>query len=262
MTAEIVLYDYVLAYFPARVRLTLNELGIHYKHVHVDIFGGKNLTIDFAKINPSMTLPVLVEGDKILNQSAEICEYLISKNDSPINREWFDLLKDWDGNAFSAMNSPETVVKIMAQWRDFKLKTLEKRKEEIKGDFRLSEAFDAKIKIVQRGFDRKEFAKCREQLDLILTKAEADLEQNEFLGGSDYSLSDILLTSLLVRICDAGQFQVEMERKPHIKEYFQRVQERDSFKKTFKDFVIQKHKVLAVLPNLLKWQFSSLTGRY
>lgn len=63
---ELILYDHLVAYFPARARLMMLEKGYKFKHVLVDIFNGESLKPEFLKLNPKATLPVLVHGDKVI----------------------------------------------------------------------------------------------------------------------------------------------------------------------------------------------------
>jgi len=56
----LVFYDFVLAYFPARVRLLLSEKGLPYQHNHLNVLKCDNLKIEFAKINPKMTVILVV----------------------------------------------------------------------------------------------------------------------------------------------------------------------------------------------------------
>jgi glutathione S-transferase len=74
MISKIIFYDYVLAYFPARVRFLLYEKEIPFDHCNVDIFNAENLTLEFAKLNPAMTLPVMNLDGRIITQSMDICQ--------------------------------------------------------------------------------------------------------------------------------------------------------------------------------------------
>lgn len=100
---KIIFYDYAVAYFPARVRLLLNEKELPYQHVNIDIFYGQNLSLEFAKINKNMTLPVMNVDGKILTESMEICEFLETLKpfgkdcDAAVVKKFVNLIKDWDG---------------------------------------------------------------------------------------------------------------------------------------------------------------------
>lgn len=62
-----------------RARWTLQELGVAFEAVSVNMLAGENLRPEFLKLNPAGKLPVLVDGDQVLTESAAIVLYLAEK---------------------------------------------------------------------------------------------------------------------------------------------------------------------------------------
>jgi len=62
-----------------RVRWTLQELGLMFEPVTVNLMTGENRTPEFLKLNPAGKLPVLVDGDTVLTESIAIVLYLGEK---------------------------------------------------------------------------------------------------------------------------------------------------------------------------------------
>ncbi|HMJ11108.1 MAG TPA: glutathione S-transferase family protein [Polyangiaceae bacterium] len=62
-----------------RVVWMLQELGVEYEFVNVDMTKGEHKTAEFLKINPAGKLPVLVDGDLLLTESVAINLYLAEK---------------------------------------------------------------------------------------------------------------------------------------------------------------------------------------
>jgi glutathione S-transferase len=62
-----------------RPRWTLQELGVPFESVEVNLVKGENRKPEFLKINPAGKLPVLVDGDLVLTESAAIVWYLAEK---------------------------------------------------------------------------------------------------------------------------------------------------------------------------------------
>ena len=62
-----------------RVRWTLQELGVAFDAVTVDLRAGEHRKPEFLKINPAGRLPVLIDGDKVLTESVAIVLYLAEK---------------------------------------------------------------------------------------------------------------------------------------------------------------------------------------
>jgi glutathione S-transferase len=62
-----------------RVRWTLQELGLEFESVNVDLRTGAHHEPDFLEINPAGKLPVLIDGDLVLTESVAIVLYLAEK---------------------------------------------------------------------------------------------------------------------------------------------------------------------------------------
>jgi glutathione S-transferase len=62
-----------------RVRWTLQELGVEFEAVTVNMLAGEHRSPAFLKINPAGKLPVLVDGDLVLTESVAIVLYLAEK---------------------------------------------------------------------------------------------------------------------------------------------------------------------------------------
>jgi glutathione S-transferase len=62
-----------------RVRWTLQELGVGYESIPVNLVAGEHRRPEFLRINPAGKLPVLVDGDLVLTESVAIVLYLADK---------------------------------------------------------------------------------------------------------------------------------------------------------------------------------------
>ncbi|NZA27154.1 glutathione S-transferase family protein [Luteimonas sp. SJ-92] len=63
-----------------RAMWALRELGIDFEFVSVDLLAGEAETPEFLRLNPAGKLPVLVDGDLVLTESAAIVLYLAEKH--------------------------------------------------------------------------------------------------------------------------------------------------------------------------------------
>jgi glutathione S-transferase len=70
------LYDYAASCNCYKVRLLLAQLRLPFERVDVDIFAGETLTDEYARINPTRTVPVLETGHRYLPESNAILVYL------------------------------------------------------------------------------------------------------------------------------------------------------------------------------------------
>jgi glutathione S-transferase len=62
-----------------RVRWTLQELGVDFEPIRVNLAAGENRHPEFLKLNPAGKIPVLVDGDMVLTESVAIVLYLAEK---------------------------------------------------------------------------------------------------------------------------------------------------------------------------------------
>ena len=62
-----------------RVRWTLQELGVPFEAVTIDMMAGEQRSAEFLEINPAGKLPALVDGDFVLTESIAIVLYLAEK---------------------------------------------------------------------------------------------------------------------------------------------------------------------------------------
>lgn len=62
-----------------RVVWALEEIGVAYDYVKVDLFKGEGRSPDYLAINPAGKVPVLVDGDFTLTESVAILNYLGEK---------------------------------------------------------------------------------------------------------------------------------------------------------------------------------------
>ena len=62
-----------------RVRWTLQELGVDFESIRVNLLAGDHHHPEFLKINPAGKIPVLVDGDLVLTESVAIVLYLAEK---------------------------------------------------------------------------------------------------------------------------------------------------------------------------------------
>lgn len=63
-----------------RVTWALEEIGAEYHYHLVDLMKGEGQSPEFLRLNPFGKVPVLVDGDLVLSESAAICTYLGDKH--------------------------------------------------------------------------------------------------------------------------------------------------------------------------------------
>lgn len=62
-----------------RVIWALNELDVDFEFISINLMQGEHLTPEFLHLNPAARVPVLVDGDTVVTESAAIVLYLAEK---------------------------------------------------------------------------------------------------------------------------------------------------------------------------------------
>ncbi|KAJ3086192.1 Ganglioside induced differentiation associated protein, partial [Quaeritorhiza haematococci] len=236
------LYDYPLAYNPMKARLALVEKGLKYETVNVNLFTGQSLQPWFMKINPRATVPVLVDGDKVLCESKDIVEYIDSLGDGPLggaNRDaalfghWFPRLCAWDGNLFflGENNKDASKKNLFKELVDFKIKFCEARMKENPD---LADAYRAKIESanaeLNEGDEPAKVEANAKELTGIFDDAEKQLGVTTWIAGNEYTLADVMMTCVLSRVHNAGKTKEMLQPRPKLSAYFDTVKGRPSWR--------------------------------
>ncbi|AMO95285.1 glutathione S-transferase, C-terminal domain protein [Collimonas fungivorans] len=93
-----------------RVLWALNELGAEFEFVPVNILAGEHRHPEFLSINPAGKVPVLVDGDMVLTESAAIVVYLAEKYPDkrllPVDRKQLAQAYRWVMFAMTELEQP------------------------------------------------------------------------------------------------------------------------------------------------------------
>jgi maleylpyruvate isomerase len=79
------LYNYYRSSASFRVRIALNLKKLPYEFIPIHLLnsGGEQFSIDYLTVNPQGLVPTLEDGDKNINQSLAIIEYLDETHPNP-----------------------------------------------------------------------------------------------------------------------------------------------------------------------------------
>jgi glutathione S-transferase len=95
----------------------LEEAGAEYGYTAVDLTRGEHRKPEFLKVNPGGKVPVLIDGDLVLTESAAICTYIGEKFPSsnlvPVRADDRAYYFQW---CFFAMSELETPLWTMAKY--------------------------------------------------------------------------------------------------------------------------------------------------
>lgn len=275
--AQPVLHDFILAYYPARARLMLVEKAVPYTTRPLNLLNGDSLRPAFLRVNPAGTLPVLTHGDKTLTQSLDIVRYVDESlgsggplggdgTDPALVAQWRSQIDGFDGNLFMSAHMEGGAKALMAKLGTFREKFARARQAENPD---MADVYERKLAAMaadaERNRDSTALDENERRLTGLLDAAETRLAAagpQGWLAGTAYSQADVLFSVVLWRIAMAKQQSRYIAPRPAVGNYFQRIQQRPSWRQVFAPSLSGVTAARLVLPALVKAWWAGLTGRY
>jgi glutathione S-transferase len=176
-----------------KIRLLLNQLGILYEKVEIDILRRESRTPEFLRINPNGRIPVLEVNGRYLPESNAALYYLAQGTRFfPQDRFAQAQVLQW---MFFEQYSHEPYIATIRFWVAFQ-RSAQKNADEIRRRMPLGYA----------------------ALDVM----ERHLSQNLYFVDNRYSIADITLFAY-THVAEEGGFQ--LSRYPHLQAWIRRVQQ-------------------------------------
>ncbi|CAJ2667676.1 glutathione S-transferase tchqd-like protein [Trifolium pratense] len=228
-----------------KVRLALEEKGIDYTSFHVNPITGKNFDSTFFQMNPSGSLPVFQNGSHIIYKTIDIIQYIeriavvsagyedISSSRSEV-MEWMKKIQEWDPKYFSLSHIPDKYRVYVSKFIRRVVIARMSDAPELAGAYhrKLREAYQTEEKLK----DPDVLRRSREHLGTLLDEVERQLSETPYLAGEEFTMADVMLIPVLVRLKLLDLENEYITVRPNIAEYWILVQQRPSYRK-----VIGKH---------------------
>jgi GSH-dependent disulfide-bond oxidoreductase len=187
-----------------KIFIMLEETGLPYKEIHVDVWKGDQFTPEFGKINPNRKVPAIVDHDGpggkpyTVFESGAILMYLAEKSGRLMPT---DTVKKYDVLQW-LMIQLTGVGPMFGQLTHFKL-------------------------FAPKGHDYS-LSRYQTEVRRLYDLLEERLSKNAYLGGAEYTIADIA-TWPWTRNHDAQG--VSFDDKPNLKRWFNSIAERPAVKK-------------------------------
>ena len=195
------LYLHPYSQHSRRVVSLLEEAGLEYEPLQVDLLNGEHMSAQYLAINPNHQVPALIDGQTRLYESNAILRYLCVKNG----------LTDWYPDDLPARAAVE-------QWLDWTQCRL--------GPAVVSIVFN-RVFLGDKG-DLEAIARGLEQMIELSAILEQELEGKVFLAGDRPSIADLALASNIFQLGLAG----EIPDTENIQNWYARVCEIEGFQKS------------------------------
>jgi len=217
-----------------KVRICLWEKGIEFEEVKLDLFRGDQLTPEYKKINPNGVVPSLLHDGQPIIDSSVIIEYLDELiPDNPLRpdsalgrahmREWLRFFEE----------VPTPAVRIPSYNQVF-LRHFQKMTEEEFIAFGESKPLrkDFFLKMGRTGYSEEEVNQSLDRLKMAFDRMQVALQDaGPWLLG-DYSLADICIIPVLMRMQDIGLSNV-WNHCPAVASWFDLYRQRRTLQSAF-----------------------------
>lgn len=175
-----------------KIFLMLSELGLDYEFEDVDLFTGLD-DPEFLALNPNRKLPVLVDDGRPIIESGAILIHLAEKS-----------------GRFLPAGGPER--SEVLQWLMWQMASV-------------GPMFGQALHFRYIAPEGNEYSKGRyhREVERLYDVAETRLSQNDWLGGSEYSIADIAAFPWLGRY--APTLHVDLANRPAVRAWAQKIEE-------------------------------------
>jgi glutathione S-transferase len=238
------LYHHGSSVCAAKARFAIMEKGVEWTGHYIDILKGDQFTPEYRAINPKAVVPALVHDGRIVTESTVIIEYIDDafpqkplKPKDPFERAqmrlWLKTVDDYIHPTCGELTFCSCHRHIIARLGP---EGVEKFLEGTPGVSVTPGWRKRKRELVELGFEAPGVAdKVKLHVESI-EKANADLEQSEWLVGDSFSLADIALTPYLNRLDMLGMDGIWKGCLPHLEAWWDRIRAMPNFVPCFLDY--------------------------
>jgi len=229
-----VLYNAPQSTCSQKARICLWEKGLPFTEHKLDLFKGDQLTPEYKKLNPNGVVPTLVHDGEVIIDSSVIIEYLDELFPDPAlspptaagrahMREWLRFFEE----------VPTPAVRVPSYNRVF-LQHFQKMTDEEFIAFGESKPLrkDFFLKMGRTGYSDDEMRQAENRLRMTVERMEAQLASSGPWLLGDYSLADICVMPVMMRLSDIGLDDLWSDCD-RVAEWFDRFRARDALQKAF-----------------------------
>ena len=262
------LYHNAMSSCSQKVRLALNEKGVEFESIEVQLHLGEQYKPEYLKLNPNGLVPTLVNGNDIVIESAIINEYIDDAFDgTPLRPEKPGdraVMRLWSKH----VDDIQPATFIFTFGIAFRHTLLQRTREKL-------DDYYAKINnpdrlalykdLITNGINSQRFKPSVLAFDKLLINMEKTLEKRTWLAGETFTLADIALIPYLTRLEHLNLSQWWQD-KPGLSNWFDRCKARESYRTAVSDWFVlpgielMKEKGREVRPEIMKITNSQSEG--
>jgi ganglioside-induced differentiation-associated protein 1 len=229
------LYKFGNSICTQKVFILLDDKKIDYEPINVDLFKNEQYNPTYLKLNPKGVVPTLIHDANVVVESTLICEYLdeVYPNPSftPKNPYQKSQMRLWSKMVDEALFAATRELSFSAMFRE-KLKNMTDEQRETR--FKNVGDPDRRARYVscfEHGVDSPYVLQGIAAFEKAFKTMEFDLASaGPWLLGRDISLADINMMPFVARLAYLNLLDIWLEERPHVADWWRRVQEYPSFK--------------------------------
>ncbi len=217
-----------------KVRICLWEKSLAFSEEKLDLFKGDQLTAKYKELNPNGVVPTLVHDDQVIIDSSVIIEYLDEFSPelplspaTPVGRahmrEWMRFFEEVPAPAVRVPSYNRVFLRLFQKMTDEEFIAFGESKP-LRKDFFL--------RMGRKGYSDEEVQQAQDRLRMTVERMEGQLQRNGPWLLGDYSLADISVVPVIVRLNDIGLSGLWADCE-HVGEWFSHFLEREALRKTF-----------------------------
>ncbi|MCA9409453.1 MAG: glutathione S-transferase family protein [Candidatus Omnitrophica bacterium] len=199
-----------------KVRLAANYMNLDYEYVRVSIRDGENKKEDFLKLHPAGKIPVIDDEGFVLFESNAIVKYLATKHEA---------------DCYSKQLREQAIID---QWIDFISLHINMAMNRVV----FNQLF---APLAKKVVDERSLQDGLNFLDKFLPIMEQQLQENEFVCGSTFSIADIVLLAALDP-CEAAR--VDLKDYKSIVKWREILRKKDFYQRCHKEYGESLKKIL------------------
>ena len=236
----ITLYHHGSSVCAAKARFAVNEKGIPWTGVYLDILKGDQFDPEYMKLNPKAVVPTLVHDGKVIVESTVIAEYIDEafptpslSPSTPFGRAKMRL---WTKAVDEDVHPACGEVTFVSCHRHILMRLppadLQQFLDSTPPLSVTPQWHERKKQLVKLGFQTPGVAEKFRLYDRYLEKMEEALTEGAWLAGDTFSLADVGMAPYVNRLDMLGMSEM-WARRPRVTGWFERLKARPTFKPTF-----------------------------
>jgi glutathione S-transferase len=211
-----------------RVRFALEEKGLPWRGVLIDLLAFEQHSPEYLALNPNGVVPTLTHDGAPVVESTAICEYLedafpdapplrpAAPRDRARMRVWAKWTDEVVIRAFQVANWNRMMGPTASRWSDAEVEARLKRvpNPDRREDWR---------RMAREPFSEREIEHALANIRRTLERMEAALADGPWLAGPTFSLADIHLSPYIVRLAEHEKRGIRLADHPRTAAWWERM---------------------------------------